>query len=202
MDANWIIPTTIGIVVTIPLATLIGYLVYEHAQVRRNRPYKSLRDHTILNAGSHENWAAGVLQPEETQELSRFTTVYAPIVQLATIIALAIMLLISNTSMEDEVTHQRDQIATLETQIQALSFASPGEPSTAVKSDLDPAASILAAQSGAGQAPAPPPSPMQQACANLIGRVADAYEKAESSKVAASLDDLVKRLKCVNGMPP
>jgi hypothetical protein len=52
------------------------------------------------------------------------------------------------------------------------------------------------------QAAAPTGSPMQLACANLIGRVADAYEKGESSKIALSLEELVKKLKCVNGMPP
>ena len=42
---------------------------------------------------------------------------------------------------------------------------------------------------------------MQQACANLIGRVADAYEKGESSKIGASLEELVKKLGCQNNNP-
>jgi hypothetical protein len=43
---------------------------------------------------------------------------------------------------------------------------------------------------------------MQQACANLIGRVADAYEKGENSKIAASLEQLVNKLGCKNNPVP
>ena len=45
-------------------------------------------------------------------------------------------------------------------------------------------------------------NPMQQACANLIGRVADAYEKGENSKIAASLEALVNKLGCKNNPVP
>jgi hypothetical protein len=43
---------------------------------------------------------------------------------------------------------------------------------------------------------------MQQACANLIGRVADAYEKGESSKIGQSLEALVSKLHCTNSAEP
>jgi len=45
-------------------------------------------------------------------------------------------------------------------------------------------------------------NPMQQACANLIGRVADAYEKGENSKIAISLEQLVNKLGCKNSPAP
>jgi hypothetical protein len=41
---------------------------------------------------------------------------------------------------------------------------------------------------------------MELACANLVGRVADAYEKGESSKIGEALEALVTKLGCVS--PP
>jgi hypothetical protein len=192
----WVIPTTIAIVIAIPLATFIGYLIYEVIMARRNRIYKSLEHHTILNAGNREDWIKGTLPSGDGKELSRFSTLIAPVVQLATIIVLAVVIVVSNGSLTEQVVRQQDQISSLEAQIHALAFTGAGEPA-AIKSDPDPAAPIQFSQA----APAPP-SPMQQACANLIGRVADAYEKGESSKIALSLEDLVRKLNCVNGMPP
>jgi hypothetical protein len=195
MSVNWLIVTTVTIAVMISLATFIGYLVHEHLKAKRNRAYKSLQDHGILNAGNRDDWMAGVLPSGEIKELNRFSTVIAPIIQLATVIVLAITVIMSNASMADQAVRQQEEISALETQMHALAFAGAAE-SSATKIDPDPAASILPAQPAALAA-----SPMQLACANLIGRVADAYEKGESSKIALSLEELVKKLKCVNGMP-
>jgi hypothetical protein len=195
MDTNWLVPTAVAIIIAIPIATLVGYLVFENIKARRNRAYKTLQEHSILNAGSRENWMAGVLPGQEVKELGRFSTLIAPILQLATVIGLAIIIVLSNNAMDEQSARQRDQISALEAQMHALAFAASKD-QTAPKIDPDPSVSVLP------QSATPGASPMQVACANLIGRVADAYEKGESSKIASSLEELVKKLKCVNGMPP
>jgi hypothetical protein len=194
-SAAWVIPTTIGIIIAIPLATLIGYLIFDAAKARGNRAYKTLQEHSILNAGSREDWMTGTLPSGEVKELSRFSTIVAPLVQLTTTIILALVIVISTSSLKEQAARQEDQISDLEAQVHALAFAST-KPSDGSKLETDPAAPFL-----------PPTAtqmanPMQQACANLIGRVADAYEKGESSKIGESLEELVKKLKCVNGAPP
>lgn len=186
---SWVVPATVGITIAVPLATFVAILVREQIVARRNRIYKTLADHTILNAGDREAWMSGVLPSGEEEPVSRFSTLIAPMVQLATVVLLAIIVITSNASLNERIAHQDDQIADLATQVHALAFASTPAP----RQEADPALPpVIGAMANA--------SPMQQACANLIGRVADAYEKGESSKIGEALEGLVQKLKCVN--PP
>ena len=49
-DTNWIIPAIFGLIILIGAATFAIHMFVEHAKARRNRVYKSLDEHRILNA--------------------------------------------------------------------------------------------------------------------------------------------------------
>src|SRR5262249_45245445 len=119
------------------------------------------------------------------------------IAQLIMLIILAAVVLLWNQSLSGKAKQQEERMAQLELQLHALSFATPVA-SGLTQREVD----------GPPGAPAPAPgqvptvNPMQQACANLIGRVADAYEKGENSKIAVSLEALVNKLGCKNNPVP
>jgi hypothetical protein len=169
---------------------MAGYLVVDRIKADRNRRYKTLQDHEALNASSREEWARGQLERHgEDYEVSRMNSVVIPIAQLTIMLGLIVAMVIWNQTLSSANAEQSDRIAELELQVHALALAPAGEVSSKV--EIDPAnAPPLPAGAVAR------PNPMQQACANLIGRVADAYERGESSKIAQSLEDLVKKMGC------
>ena len=140
----------------------------------------------------------GVLPQEEGDEdVDRSSSRILAIAQLVILIILAAVVLVWNQSLATQNKQQNDRMAELELQLHALTFATPVA-SGLVQREVD----------GPPGAPAPAPgqvptvNPMQQACANLIGRVADAYEKGENSKIAVSLEALVNKLGCKNNPVP
>ena len=194
MDAKtWALPITIAVVVAIPIFALIAYMVRETIQARKNRVYKTLTEHSILNASDRETWMSGVVPQEGTQQVDRFSSRIVPIAQLITVVVLAVVVLVWNNTLANERNRQAERLDQLELQIHALAVTptvvAPHETEAA---NLAPGVPAPQASNG---------TPMQQACANLIGRVADAYEKGESSKIAVSLEELVKKLGCQNNAP-
>ncbi len=188
-DKTWLLSATIALVVLIPVAVIIAYLVSDQLRARHNRLYKTLAEHEFLNnAGDREAWMSGTVPQEGDEQVDRFSSRIAPIVQLVMLLVLIGVVLKWNSALVDQGNQRDERIAQLELQVHALAFATPTEGSTA-QHEADPA--------GAPSASAAV-NPMQQACANLIGRVADAYEKAESSKIALSLEQLVNKLGCKN----
>jgi hypothetical protein len=159
-------------------------------RARRNLHYKTLAEHAALNSADRETWMSGVLPDEGTANVDRLSGRIVPAAQIVTVLALAAITLLSEDAEMRQLDSQERKIAELELQLHALAFA----PSGAVAPPrLD----------GEGGAVEPAPSgaprvgtPLQQVCANLIGRVADAYEKAESSKIGQSLEELANRLEC------
>ena len=185
---SWVVPATIAVIIAVPVVTLVIALIREQIKARRNRIYKTLVDHTILNAGGREAWMSGAVPSGEVEEpVSRLTTLVLPTIQLAIVIVLAVVAITSNASLSERITHQQEELADLQTQVHALAFAPGPAPRVDTDPALPPATGALATA-----------SPMQQACANLIGRVADAYEKGESSKIGEALEELVHKLNCVN----
>jgi hypothetical protein len=192
-DKTWLVSATIAVVVFIPIAVIIACLVRDQLQARHNRLYKTLAEHEILNnAGDRAAWMSGIIPQEGDEQVDRFSSRVAPIAQLVMLLVLIGVVLKWNSALVDQGMQRDQRIAQLELQVHALAFATPTEAS-ATPREPDPA--------GAPNAPAVV-NPMQQACANLIGRVADAYEKAESSKIALSLEQLVNKLGCKNNPTP
>jgi hypothetical protein len=173
--------------------------VRDSLRARQNRNYKTLAEHEVLNnAGNREAWMTGVLPREEGNEpVDRSSSRIVAIAQLVMLIILAAVVLVWNQSLATQNKQQNERMAQLELQLHALTFATPVA-SGLTQREVD----------GPPGAPAPTPgqaptvNPMQQACANLIGRVADAYEKGENSKIAASLEALVNKLGCKNNPVP
>jgi hypothetical protein len=181
----------VTIVVLVPLLAGAVWLVREQLQARRNRSYKSLADHAMLNASDRATWMTGVLPEEGKQPLDLFSSRVLPVAQLGTTLVLVVAVLMWNNVLVGRIESQEKQIAELQAQVHALAFAPAA---VAPKAEPDPAA--------ASAGPAVTGTPMQLVCANLIGRVADAYEKAESSKIAQSLEGLVKELGCQKQLAP
>jgi len=197
-DKTSLVATTLGAIVLIPILFVIGYLVRDQLRARQNRLYKTLAEHEALNnAGDREAWMSGVMPQEGDKQVDRFSSRIAPIAQLIMLIVLAAVVLVWNQSLVDQTAKQNDRLAQLELQLHALTFSTP-------------VASLAPAREIDGPPGAPTPTagqlqgvnPMQQACANLIGRVADAYEKGENSKIAISLEQLVNKLGCKNSPAP
>jgi hypothetical protein len=194
-DRGLLISSTFAVIVLIPLFVIVAYLIRDQMKAKSNREYKTLAEHELLNnAGDRAVWMSGIIPQEGEQQVDRFASRIAPIAQLAMLAALIAIVLTWNESLVDQNSKQNERIGELELQLHALTFATPT--STAVpprESDPPPgvAATVL-----------PPVNPMQQACANLIGRVADAYEKGESSKIGQSLEQLVNKLGCKNNPVP
>ena len=197
-DKTWLVATTLAAIVLIPILFVVGYLVRDQMRARMNRNYKTLAEHEALNnAGNREAWMSGVMPQEGDNQVDRFSSRIAPIAQLAMLIVLAAVVLLGNQSLVDQNAKQNERMEQLELQLHALTFATPvASGVTAREVDEPPGAPAPAA----GQLAAV--NPMQQACANLIGRVADAYEKGENSKIAASLEQLVNKLGCKNNPVP
>lgn len=194
-----LIVAIVAVIILIPVLVVVGYLVRDSLVARQNRTYKTLAEHEALNnAGNREAWMRGVLPQEEGDEdVDRSSSRILAIAQLVILIILAAVVLVWNQSLATQNKQQNDRMAELELQLHALTFATPVA-SGLVQREVD----------GPPGAPAPAPgqvptvNPMQQACANLIGRVADAYEKGENSKIAVSLEALVNKLGCKNNPVP
>ena len=194
-----LIAAIVAVVVLVPILFVVGYLVRDSLRARQNRNYKTLAEHEALNnAGNREAWMTGVLPQEEGDEpVDRSSSRIIAIAQLVMLIILAAVILVWNQSLATQGKQQNERMAALELQLHALTFATPVA-SGLTQREVD----------GPPGAPAPTPgqmptvNPMQQACANLIGRVADAYEKGENSKIAASLEALVNKLGCKNNPVP
>jgi hypothetical protein len=196
MDVRiWLLPITFAVIITVPILALVVYMIRESLLMRRNRPYKTLAQHTILNASDRESWMSGVIPQEETQPVvDRFSNRIVPIAQLITLVVLGIAVFVWNNALTVSNSRQEDRLDQLEMQVHALAVT----PTVVVNKESEGGAQVQGIQGAAQPATG---TPMQQACANLIGRVADAYEKGESSKIGASLEELVKKLGCQNNNP-
>lgn len=198
-DKFSLVAAIVAVIVLVPILFVVGYLVRDSLRARQNRNYKTLAEHEALNnAGNREAWMTGVLPEEEGDEpVDRSSSRIIAIAQLVMLVILAAVILIWNQSLLTQSKEQNERLAELELQLHALTFATPVA-SGLVQREVD----------GPPGAPAPAPgqvpvvNPMQQACANLIGRVADAYEKGENSKIAVSLEALVNKLGCKNNPVP
>ena len=195
MDARvWLLPITFMVIIAIPILAVAGYMVRESMVMRKNRAYKTLAEHTILNASDRETWMSGIVPQEETEHVvDRFSSRIVPIAQLITLVVLAVAVYVWNNTLTVSNNRQEERLDQLEMQVHALAVTP-----TVVVAKEEGGAQVQGIQGAAQPANG---NPMQQACANLIGRVADAYEKGESSKIGASLEDLVKKLGCQNNNP-
>jgi hypothetical protein len=198
-DKTSLVVTIFAVIVLVPILFVVGYLVRDSLRARQNRTYKTLAEHEALNnAGNREAWMTGVLpQEEEDEQVDRSSSRITAIAQLVTLIILAAVILVWNQSLATQNKQQNERMAMLELQLHALTFATPVASGLTQREVDGPPGAPAPTQ---GQATAV--NPMQQACANLIGRVADAYEKGENSKVAVSLEALVNKLGCKNNPVP
>ena len=197
-DKTSLVAATLAAIVLIPILFVVGYLVFDQMRARQNRNYKTLAEHEALNnAGDREAWMSGVIPQGEDSQVDRFSSRIAPIAQLIMLIILAAVLLVWNQSLVSQTAKQNERLDQLELQLHALTFATPVA-SLAPTRDVDGPPGAPTTTAGQLQGV----NPMQQACANLIGRVADAYEKGENSKIAISLEQLVNKLGCKNSPAP
>ena len=198
-DKFSLVAAIVAVIVLVPVLFVVGYLVRDSLRARQNRNYKTLAEHEALNnAGNREAWMTGVLPHEEGDEdVDRSSSRIIAIAQLVMLIVLAAVVLVWNQSLATQSKQQNERLAELELQLHALTFATPVASGLAQREVDGPPGAPAPTQ---GQAPTV--NPMQQACANLIGRVADAYEKGENSKIAASLEQLVNKLGCKNTPAP
>lgn len=196
-DKFSLVAAIVAVIVLIPILFVVGYLVRDSLRARQNRNYKTLAEHEALNnAGNREAWMTGILPEEEGDEpVDRSSSRIMAIAQLVMLVILAAVILIWNQSLLTQTKEQNERLAELELQLHALTFATPVA-SGLVQREVDGPPGTPAP----GQVPVV--NPMQQACANLIGRVADAYEKGENSKIAVSLEALVNKLGCKNNPVP
>jgi hypothetical protein len=197
-DKTSLVATIFAVIVLVPILFVAGYLIRDTLRARRNRNYKTLAEHEALNnAGDREAWMSGVLPQQGDKQVDRFSSRIAPIAQLTVLIILAAVVLIWNQSLVAQSNQQNERLAQLELQLHALTFATPVA-SGLTQREVDGSPGAPAPVS----AQQPTVNPMQQACANLIGRVADAYERGENSKIAVSLEQLVNKLGCKNNPVP
>ena len=198
-DKASLITAIVAVIVLVPILFVVGYLVRDSLRARQNRQYKTLAEHEALNnAGDREAWMRGVLPPEEGDEdVDRSSSRIISIAQLVMLIILAAVVLVWTQSLAAQNKQQAERMEQIELQLHALTFATPVASGLAQR-EVDGPPGAPAATPGQ----VPTVNPMQQACANLIGRVADAYEKGENSKIAASLEQLVNKLGCKNNPVP
>ncbi|MDB5394919.1 MAG: hypothetical protein JWM91_2425 [Rhodospirillales bacterium] len=198
-DRTMLISSTFAVIILIPISVIVAYLVHDQMKARSNRLYKTLAEHEILNnAGNRAAWMSGVIPEEGDEKVDRFASRVAPIAQLVMLAVLVAVILIWKESLVDQSVRQNERLAQLELQVHALTFVTPAEASATLREpDSTPGTSPNPATLHPAAA-----NPMQQACANLIGRVADAYERGESSKIALSLEQLVNKLGCKNNGVP
>jgi hypothetical protein len=194
-DKTWFIAAIIAVIVIIPMAFLAASVVRYVLKQRENLGYKTLEEHGILNASDREAWMSGRIgrsNDGEEEELDRFSARLVPIAQLVTMVVFSTVVILWGSNLVDQNAQQNERIADLELQVHALSIA-PAIRSTPPSDSAD---------SGLPTPTAHAANPMQQACANLIGRVADAYAQGASSKIGESLEALVKKLGCLNNPAP
>lgn len=48
-DTNWIVPAIFGLIILVGMVTFVLHLIAEAAKARRNRIYKSLDEHQMIN---------------------------------------------------------------------------------------------------------------------------------------------------------
>jgi hypothetical protein len=196
MDNNHWITIAAAIVILAPLAAAVVYMVREQLRAQRYRKYKTLEQHAALNAADRATWMSGTLQNEETPTVSSFTGRSLQIVQFAALLVLIVIVLLWHDEALSRIDRQDKELSVLETQLHALAFSNPAAPASRAQTDpATPDAPPVTPVAASG-------TPMQQVCANLIGRVADAYEKAESSKVGQSLEELIKKVGCEKHLAP
>jgi hypothetical protein len=196
MDSKWaLFSGTLGLIVAAAIASLIVYIVRDQLQAGRNRVYKTLADHTLLNASDRAIWATGQLPDGEDVKVDLSSRI-VPIVQLAIVAVLVVTVLVWNEVLAAQNTRLEQRLSVLELQIHALAL-SPGAatPARAEPDGETAQQQALLAQPSAG-------TPLQVVCANLIGRVADAYQKGESSKIGQSLEELVNKMGCQKILAP
>jgi hypothetical protein len=191
-ETGWIIAGIAGAIILVASVVLTTILVRDRLRAERDRTYKTLRDHSILNASSREEWMSGRLARrdpahKDEEELGRLNTVVISVAQVAATVVVLVLLIIWHAGEAGEKARLDDRIAQLELQVHALATLPPPAAANAYPADSD------FPSSGGGARG----TPMQQACANLIGRVADAYQHGESSKIGQSLEALATRLGCM-----
>jgi hypothetical protein len=197
-DKTWLESATVIVIVTVPLLAGAGYLIRDQLRARRNLQYKTLTDHAILNSSDRETWMSGILPREGKAIVERFSGLALPVAQIVTVLVLALIVLWSNSAIMSRMDSQEKRLAMLELQLHALAFAAPSPGGSS--SDTAPPGPQTSIPVTTG--PVTTGTPMQQVCANLIGRVADAYEKGESSKIGESLEELVNKLGCQKHLQP
>jgi hypothetical protein len=191
----WMVPAAIGVIIATSFIALIGQLIAERLKAKRNRIYKTTEDHIILNSSSRDEWMSGQLAGQDREKVDRLSSLLAPIAQIVTVAALAAVVIVWNGTLIKANARMDERLSQLELQIHALAISPPASNAPAsAETDFPGGAAEM-------NGPASKGTPMQQACANLIGRVADAYEKAESSKIGQSLEQLVQKLGCINSSP-
>ncbi len=139
---------------------------------------------------------SGVVPQEETEQfVDRFSSRIVPTAQLVTLVVLVVAVYVWNNALTANNNRQEERLNQLEMQVHALAVT----PTIVVGKEPEGGAQVQgiqgAAQTASGNADE------RKFCANLIGRVADAYEKGESSKIGASLEELIKKLGCQNNTP-
>jgi hypothetical protein len=194
-SSSWIVPAAFLLIIGIPLAAVIAYVAREELRGRRNRVYKTLADHNLLNDSDRAVWASGELPGGETVKVDVFSGRIAPIAQLVTVAVLAVIVLMSNQSLVNQNARLEQRVSDLDLQVHALALTASSNGSGRAEQDGEPQQGIALGQGGVG-------TPLQQVCANLIGRVADAYQKGESSKIGQSLEELVSKIGCQKVLAP
>jgi hypothetical protein len=193
-DRSWVVPTIIAVIVAISLVAVVSRLISERLQAGKDLIYKTREEHITLNSSSHAEWASGKLALGDVKELDRFSKVIAPVAQIVTVALLAITVILWNVNLTDANARLETRLSELELQLHAIEIMPGSSDAARTAYEASAAGSTMPVQ-GNG-------TPMQQACANLIGRVADAYANGQSSKIAQSLEELVNKLGCVKNTAP
>jgi hypothetical protein len=110
-DKTSLVATTLAVIILIPILSIVGYLVLDQLRARRNRLYKTLAEHEILNnAGDRDVWMSGVIPQEgEKQVVDRFSGRIVPIAQLVMLVVLAAVVLIWNNSLIKQTAQQNER---------------------------------------------------------------------------------------------
>jgi len=196
MNSNfWLLPVVFVAIIGSSFLSIIAYIVREELRGRRNRAYKTLADHNLLNESDRSIWASGELPDGENVKVDLFSGRIVPIAQLATVAMLAVIILMSNEALVSQNARLEQRLSELDLQVHALALTSGAAAPARAEQDGEPQQPNLLSQGGSG-------TPFQQVCANLIGRVADAYQKGESSKIGQSLEELVNKLGCQKILAP
>ena len=149
----------------------------------------------MLNASDRDVWAAGELPNEEDVKVDLLSSRIVPIAQLVTLAVLAAVVMVWDGSLVERDARLEERVADMELQIHALALTTGVARPARAEGDAE-------SQTAAILNPPANGTPLQQVCANLIGRVADAYAKGESSKIGQSLEELVNKMGCQKILAP